>query len=370
MMQPYDQTNLSNSSQYSSYKFPSQNNTRDISSILEGSEKQFLSYLVDMFTILNKDKIDLKKFNDVVDALIYLKKEQEADYYTYLVRPEKSKGCKIPSQIPIPSASFQLRQSINVSTNALGNLAIAFVPFHLGATPSTTGTFYVNNDATLNGTSSNNFFTSRDIGQVIPGVYSSYRLVSGSIIAKYTGRLDMVQGVIGGGILFDNAIAGVAYGAVNANLAKYGDFNIVQDAYFQQENHLINGIREIYFPLDASSEQYQTINITKQGFMQFIYVSGGPPSSNILKVDIFLNFECLPDASFLNYIPTSSITTPFQNKDEMIRKAQKEPITKEAVLAPGEKIVEKSTFDKVVDTIGVVIPGIADIAKVVGRFLE
>lgn len=369
-MQPYDQSNFSNLNQYSNFKFPSQNSTKDISQILEGSEKQFLSYLVDMFSVLNKDKIDLNKFNDIVDALIYLKKEQEADYFTYLIRPEKSKGCKIPSQIPIPTASFQLRQSINIATNASGNAAIAFVPFHLGAAPSSIGTFYVNNDVGLSGTSSSNFFTSRDIGQVIPAVYSSYRLVSGSIIAKYTGRLDSVQGVIGGGILFDATIAGTAYGSVNANLAKYGDFNIVQDAYFQQENHLISGIREIYFPLDPSYENYQSLNITKQGFLQFIYVSGGPPSSNVLKVDIFLNFECLPDASFLNYIPTSVSTTPTQNKDEMIRKAQKEPITKETVLAPGEKIVEKSVFDKVVDTIGVVIPGIADIARVVGKFIE
>jgi hypothetical protein len=370
MIQPYDQLNLSKLNQYSSYKFPSQNNTRDISSILEGSEKQFLSYLVEMFSVLNKDKIDLNKFSDTVDALIYLKKEQEADYYTYLVRPEKSKGCKIPSQIPIPSSSFQLRQSINVSTNASGNLAFAFIPFYLGTSGSPTGgTFFFNNNAGLNGSSPSNFFTSTDIGQLIPSVYSSFRLVSSSIVVKYTGRLDIVQGVIGGAIIFESSVGHAPYGVVSSNLAKYGDFNLSQDAFFQQEHHLVNGIREIYFPLDSSYEQYYQLNTTKMGFAQFVYILGGPPSSNIAKVDFFLNFECLPDSSFLNYIPTSSSYSSIQNKDEMIRKAQNTSITKESVLAPSETLLEKSTFEKVIDVMGGVIPSIVDIASLIGKII-
>ena len=355
----------------SSYKFPSQNNTKDISSIIEGSERQFLSYLVEMFNVLNKENIDLKKFGDIIDALMFLKKEQEKDYYSYLVRPEKSKGCKIPSRIPIPSSSFQLRQSINVSTNALGNAAIAFNPFFLGnVSTSTGGTFFINNDASLTGSSSSNFFICRDIGQGIPGVYSQYRLVSSSIVAKYTGRTDVVQGVIGGGILFDPSVTFSTYGTAHAPLARYGDFNIVQDAFFQQEHHLMKGIREIYFPLDSTYEQYYQLNIFKTGFLQFIYILGGPPSSNILKVDVFLNFECLPDASFLNYIPTSSNYSNIVNKEDMVKMAQKEAITSESYSRDNiDKKSEKSTFDNVLDTLGSVIPSIVDIAKIVAMFI-
>jgi hypothetical protein len=354
-----------------SFKFPSQNNTRDISSIIEGSERQFLSYIVDMFNVLNKENIDLKKFGDVIEALIFLKKDQEKDYYHFLVRPEKSKGCKIPSRIPIPSSSFQLKQSINVSTNSLGNVAIAFNPWFLAeASTAVGGTFFINNDSSLTGSASSNFFICRDIGQGIPSVYSSFRLVSSSIVAKYVGRLDSVQGVIGGGIIFDPSVTFSIYGTAHAPLARYGDFNIVQDAFFQQENHLVKGIREIYFPLDSSYESYRSLNIIKTGFNQFIYVSGGPPSANILKVDVFLNFECLPDASFLNYIPTSNPQVYTTNKDDMVKKAQKEAITSESYLQDNNvKNYEKSTFDTVIETLGSVIPSVVDIAKILAMFI-
>ena len=53
----------------------------------------------------------------------------------------------------------------------------------------------------------------------------------------------------------------------------------------------------------------------------------------------------------------------------MIRKAQNLPITKESILANGETNVEKSTFDKVIDVMGGIIPSIYDIANLIGKFI-
>lgn len=371
MLQPFSQTGLSNLPQYSSYKFPSQIDIRDVSLIIDRSEKQFLSYLVDMFSVLKSDKIDLNKFNDIIDLLMELKKTQELDYYKCLLRPEKSKGCKIPSQLPIPSCSFQLKHSINISTNASGNLAFVFVPFYLGTTGSTTGgTFFLNNNVGLTGSASSNFFISTDIGQLIPPVYSSYRLVSSSVIVKYIGKLEAAQGTIGGAIVFEGNVGHANYGVTSSNLAKYGDFNLARDAFFNQEHHILNGIREIFFPIDISYEYYSRLNTTREGFAQYVYILGGPASSTVAKVDIYSNFECLPDASFLNYIPvTSSPYLDTNSKEKIIMQVQKDPIMKETAPVAGETPAEKSIFEKIIDTVGGVIPSIVDIATLIGKFI-
>ena len=60
--------------------------------------------------------------------------------------------------------------------------------------------FYIRH---LTGTQPNNNFRPININQCIPDVYDQYRLVSASIVVKYIGRLDIVSGVIGGAIIFD-----------------------------------------------------------------------------------------------------------------------------------------------------------------------
>lgn len=340
--------------------------TRATDYVLGEGEKKFLSYLVDMHSILSSSQIDLTKFTDVVTALEHLKKVQEHEYYTTLVRPEKARGSKIPTQIPIPSSSFQLKQSFNIITNASGNASVIINPFYLTDSSSTTSTVFLNNDVSLTGTASNNNFNAIAIGQAIPNVYNQYRLVSGSVVAKYIGRLDTVQGIIGGSIIFDQNITPTTVGNPNSNLQKYGDYNLAQDAYFQQENYSLQGMRELYFPLDNTWEQYQPLGTAKNGFGFLLYVQGAPPASNIYKVDVYFNMECLPDVTFLNYIPTSISHASTYGKEEAIRAVQAVPITKESEMVSGPASKE-TAFDKIIGTVGKVIPAIGDIAKLVGK---
>lgn len=359
--------------QYSmnSFKFPSQNNTKDISSIIEDSERHFLTYIVQMYDVLNKENIDLKKFGDILDAIMILKNTQEKDYIDSLIRPEKAKGCKIPSRIPIPSVAFQLKHTINVSTNSSGNVAIAFNPTLLtDSTSSVAGTFFINNDSSLTGTASSDFFTCRDVGQGIPPVYNSQRLVSASIVVKYIGSIEATQGVIGGGIIYDKNIGFSVFGTNHTPLAKYGDFNLIRDSLFHQENHLSKGIRIIHLPVDNSNKFYFNLGSYLTGTVQFIYVTGGPPSSSVLKVNIFSNFECIPDASFLNYIPTSTASPIAIDNEKVIKSVKNNIVTEEAVSnETNDKNPPKSTFDSVVETLGVVIPSVIDIAKIVLMFI-
>ena len=303
-----------------------------INEILDESEKMLLKYLVEMRSVITKDEINLSKFGNIVDAIIELKKVQEGEYLQSLVRPEKSRGCKIPSSIPIPSSSFQLKQSFYVKTNSLGNACIIANPFFLSK-PNVTGipysTVFVNTHESLTGTQPSNFFYAENVGQTIPNVYNKYRLVSASMVAKYIGRLDIVQGLIGGAIVFDQNISRGDTGFAKQGLAKYGDFNLAQDAFFQQENYSMQGIRELYFPLDVTFEEYQDIGNSKDGFGMLIYILGAPPNSTSYKVDLFFNMECLPDVTFLNYIPTSISPASIKGKEEAIREVQKSPITKE-----------------------------------------
>ena len=116
------------------------------------------------------------------------------------------------------------------------------------------------------------------------------------------------------------------------NLAKYGNFDLAMDSFYHQENLCVEGIRELYFPIDNSFEEYVKANLDrhinlipavsagmflqyfnlnvdqdyyKSGVNYVVYVMGAPPSQSCFKVEIYCNYECLPNAEFLNYLPLS-----------------------------------------------------------------
>ena len=84
-----------------------------------------------------KEKLDFTKIQTAIDALQEFNMRNEYRYLNNLLHPEKCKGVKIPSAVPVPSCSFQLHNCITVRTNSVGNLAIMFNPFFLGKTPDT-----------------------------------------------------------------------------------------------------------------------------------------------------------------------------------------------------------------------------------------
>ena len=376
-------------------------------------DKDMLVTLTNLYSAVNGEKLNLEGITKAIDALTKYNSKSEYNYLNNLLMPEKCKGVKIPSPIPVPSCSFQLHNCVTLSPNDKGNIGILFNPIFLSSNQWVTsgmqlltikdyydeaGNSYdatstavlangqiayapclgtslmVNNHNSLTGTEFNDNWVPVNINQSIPPVYDQYRLVSASIVVKYIGRLDIVSGVIGGAIIFDenpylNGKAWIRKGdgttAFNAlpigtapenlynnGLGKYGNFDLAMDSFYHQENLCLEGIRQLYFPIDNSYEEYSKLlnqyNVEqissdqdgkvqielstdnyKSGFNFFIYTLGAPTGS-CLKLDIYCNFECLPNASFLNYMPVSVSTYGISNQDkkEAINIVQEKPIMK------------------------------------------
>lgn len=394
-----------------------QEKTDEAIKLIDKYDATMLSYLGRLYEALNGEKMDFTKIQNAVDALAVFNQKSEYNYLNNLLHPEKCKGVKIPSPIPVPSCSFQLHNCVTLTTNASGNLAFMFNPFFLAnndiktftqpiqynsENPDATSTgcynlstLWVNNDDTLTGYAANSKWFPVNIGQAIPNVYDQYRLVSASLIVKYIGRLDITSGVIGGAIMYDdlkqvggriqNTVGSSTFDGilVNLSLAKYGNFDLAMDSFYHQENLCLEGIRELYFPLDNSYEEYtQLADINKanlvwnrerndfqlmfndtdsykSGFNYFVYVLGAPASSACFKVDIYCNFECLPNSAFLNYLPLSMNpdTISANEKKAAIATVQQKPVmsTKEA----NAMIVSKpSIWEKLKNKFKNALPGI------------
>ena len=396
-----------------------ENQDEKVIKMIDDYDANFLSYIARLYEALNGEKLDFTNIKNAVDALAKFNERQEFNYLNNLLYPEKCKGVKIPSPVPVPSCSFQLHNSTTISTNSRGNLALIFNPFFLAnrTTPFNNGagndyvwqsqdglnkywvdyftSMAINNDNSLTGYEPNERWKPLDIFQTIPDVYSQYRLVSASIVVKYIGRLDIASGVIGGAIVFDESPEMIAAGhmtingapntwtAIPSNLAKYGNFDLAMDSFYHQENLCIEGMRQLFFPVDNSYEEYvklfkenlptygtegpaEQLKITsdsdylKNGFRYMIYTLGAPPNSACFKVDIYCNFECLPNAEFLNYLPLSinvDSTTQEQKKEATLIIQQK-PIMKineTETRTPGS---QPSIWRKMYDKFKSSLPGI------------
>ena len=361
----------------------------DIKKSIDDSDMILITKLNNLRTSLNSDEINVKSVNQQIKDIAKYDQIQNFDYLSNMLRPEKARGSKIPSQIPIPSCSFQLHNSIALKTNSSGNLAFIMNPFFL-ADKSALGQLvdgpenhvymtkflssaWVNNDDSLTGASANDKWVPVDFGQVIPSVYNQYRLVSASLVVKYIGRLDNVQGMIGGAIIYNNAITfgGKLYDSQSAEgeydpnndgtftvleeLSKYGNFDLAQDSFYHSENMTLEGVRALYFPIDNSYEEYvnciskttgvgvndlgddkfefqATKEILRGGFQWFFYATNAPPSTSCFRFDIYCNFECLPNAEFLNYMPISLYISPVsdEEKKRAIMILQSRPIMKQS----------------------------------------
>lgn len=360
----------------------------EIMAQIDKYDATMLSYLARLYEAMNGEKMDFTKIKTAVDALASYNKKAEYNYLNNLLYPEKCKGVKIPSPIPVPSCSFQLHNCVTLTTNTSGNLAFIFNPYFLAnsnnlvpknnmSATSSTGnvwkvveaeyltSLWVNSANSLSGHEPNENWWPVNIGQAIPNVYDQYRLVSASIVVKYIGRLDIASGVIGGAIMYDdNKNIGISYTGENQTdhtqaynkgnnlgIAKYGNFDLAMDSFYHQENLVLEGMRELYFPLDNSYEEYTKLvgiddvqfrfdsndasiftiddtDLYKSGFNFFVYVLGAPPSSACFKVDIYCNYECLPNASFLNYLPLSMNAGTISNaeKKSAISIVQQKPV--------------------------------------------
>lgn len=292
--------------------------------VLQNYDKDLLSWLVRMYNALSREPINLLEVSDIVGTLKNLLQIQTDEYINAILYPEAIKYAKIPSLFPIPTASFQTHFQCSLITNATGQIAFTWNPWYMQDAGLTTAfsTFFVNNNNALNGSVSSNYFASTDIGytQMPTGIYSQYRVVGASCVVTYTGRMDIVSGVICIGVGM-NQIANPqpsAAATVDPASAIFGNFNLIDELPFSKQSQAINGARAIYFPIDNNMQEFAQIptgsSITtaaqmlantyyKGGFYIAFYGNGLPISSQCLRVDFFLDFEMTVAPTFNNYIP-------------------------------------------------------------------
>jgi hypothetical protein len=342
--------------------------------MFDESEKSFFAYLIKIHEELSSKSINLKSLEIIFQKLESIRKLQQNEYWATLMHPERYKNCKIPSPMPIPSSSFQLKNSFYLTPNVSGNACVIINPYYLNSDDLLKSTVYVNNDSSLTGTETSNYFYAVDGGQRIPKVYNSYRLVSASVVARYTGRFDVVQGLIGGAIIFDNNINATDIGYHNESLQKYGNFNLAQDAYYQQEHYTLQGMRELYFPLDTTFEQYQKVGVEKLGYGMLFYFSATPGNiGQTFKFDLYFNFECLPDVEFLNYIPTTISNVCYDSNEN--KKAHQN--VQDKLITNGDDVNNKRLnrssggfFSNLIDKIGSILPSVVQLLPYAAKLFE
>lgn len=308
---------LENYNQNASSNFSSGYNAVLSQNLLQSYDKDLLTWLVRMHNALSRNQINLIEVSGLIDTLKTLYNTQTDEYINAILYPEAVKYAKIPSLFPVPTASFQTHFQCSLTTNATGQIAFTWNPWYMqdsGLSPACS-TFYVNNNAALTGNGTSNFFVSTDIGytQMPTGIYSQYRVVGASCVVTYTGRMDIVSGIICLGVGMNQLANPAIATAVDTASAVFGNFNLIDELPFAKQSQSINGARGIYFPIDNNMLEFAQIptgSITpsvnthyKTGFYFAFYGNGLPVSSQCLRVDFFLDFEMSVAPSFNNYIP-------------------------------------------------------------------
>lgn len=350
---------------------------------MEAFKPLLITKLNDLKNELNSSTINLKSIQKQIKDINSFNETQNYSYLNSLLYPEKSKGCKIPSQIPVPSTTFQLKSSFQIKQQwgfeAGKRFGVLINPFFLANNSVRETVFkYVNEDfgnevkyslgyastcwvANIPGTE---WVDSVNAFQTIDDVYEKYRLVSACIKVKYIGSLENVSGEIGGAIftISTNAIGGNCYedGELAApssqgyGLEKYFDIDYALDSIYSLRSTPLEGLRMLYFPLDNSFEEYQKVfgkddfshkgdvnteyqipryealkGAIKNGFYWFIWFDNVPEKGPFL-FEMCCNFECLPKPSFLNFIPTSLDIYPISIdlKKQILKEVQNKALDK------------------------------------------
>lgn len=278
------------------------------------------------------------------------------EYYKCLMDPLKYKGCRVPSDNIVSSATFQKKVTMQLVPNGNGCILLAFNPFMLctsnyfpltltnvpfNYTIKNVSGMLCSYDQNVDGERTWNVPVScvfYDTSQVVPPIYSSYRLVSASLRVKNESALGKSQGIIGGGIFMDptNEI-GVEYNDVLCSsmyLKQFYDFNRIKNSIYWQENRASEGVEFRYFPCSNKDLEFVSLKNNKfavtrdmnshpsfymneynmrPGFHWVVYGKGLEQDYNT-HLEFCCNFECLVENDCLAYIHVSKLETRLNEK--------------------------------------------------------
>lgn len=321
---------------------------------------------------------------------LYHEKKSESmeyDYFKDLMDPKNRLGVRIPSNMPLPTATFQTKISTIVNVKNDGWCVLRIIPYFLMTNggehikmfqwqasgkintdtvdleyvfPSTD--YIYRNNTTID--------TATFINQVIEdGIYDKYRLVSAMLELKYTGPLDQVQGIIGGGISFEHLMDDVlCFGQYTDGRYRSTKFlsdsganptiytpqeytEWIRQMPYHREKNPLEGLKMYYFPIDNSYLEFIRVpnfdairwngvyrgvcpvmvldpEVYKPGFIWYVYIGDSIPSNKNYTLEMYLNYELIPIEKMKKYIPVeyNKAKLSDQEKRKIIEEVQKNSI--------------------------------------------
>jgi len=254
-----------------------------------------------LYTSLTGKTFDVNKTVNILDMLMKMKEDMTKKYLYSLLFPEKSKGSRIPSKFPVPSATFQQDDFLLVTTNSLGNFVVQWSPQNLSASTSN-NEIVLNNAATLTGLNNDsNYVTQTCLTNSLVTNWQAFRVVSACMVVQYVGSFTALQGTFG---------AGLDISSTNTNSydTNYSNFSNIDDRLWSQTTRVDEGLKICYFPKDYDDLSYiranqnPNTNSLATSVRLLLYGQSLPPNSQCIRIDFFKNVEAIPGPAFADIV--------------------------------------------------------------------
>lgn len=240
-------------------------------------------------------------------------------YVNSLLYPEKVVA-KIPSPLPISSATATIRDNFSITPNESGKFSLIIDPFY------EKGWLY--NDATFDG--NNTGVATQLTFSQNNTIVDQFRLVSACVIVRYYGNFNQMSGV------FVSATTSDLNGTVPDDFKKFSN---VEDLTNKYVSKCMDGVKLIYSPMDNRAIEFRKsddyANHTHPCINQYLFVITGDlfPNITCIRVDYYRNIEyttvpiyreyilqskSLPCQFELPFLPSSASNAPDGNNNESL----------------------------------------------------
>lgn len=299
--------------------------------------------------------------DNIVKLLEEYHRVTRARYLFSMIHPEVAVNqgyqVKLYSDVPVPSSSIGFKSTYQFNTSEAGTFALTWTPNFLCTAQSLSADYpnvitprysslTYNNDANLNGNSTNNHFMYQP--SYVPDIkLQKYRLVSALIKVKYNGSVLNQSGTMYSCATFDQIEVASGYlpDLVAAGAMRFGDFSLVRNGLWNRSVNITSdadGIECLYVPMDPTDIVFypigdyyglgedETINSgvpQKLGTLQkstegahVNYVIAGqnlPSGVSCIYVEVYANFEVIADPQSAPVI-RSSIESSLSRADNDI----------------------------------------------------
>lgn len=283
------------------------------------------------------------------------RKQSRNEYIAGLVHPDiavrEAIPLKLPSDLPLPTASIGFHEQYQFTTSSVGTFLMSWRPNFLATVPAlgvissnAYSKLTFNNSASLNGNTSvtGNFFVN---GAYVPNVdLQRYRLVSALIKVEYNGSVLNQAGTMISCCSFDPFQ--IAVGSVTIPVTtlsdglvdRFGVFSLIANGLWNGVTDITtsgHGLEGLFVPMDPSDVMFDRIPsyygvpiIASSGVFSpglegapISYLFAGrnmPASSSCVLVNVYYNFEVIPDPSVAPILRTSTKDVPSKKEGREI----------------------------------------------------